>query len=448
MPNIKINKIVAHLLFALALLSTITMYADDNQSDNTATMYVERGKKYLEEQNKPIAQAYFKRALTIDPENTQALHYLAATLYYSGHYHEACTVFKKCAAKDPSHAPSQYSLAISHGSIGQFDKAQKILESLQKQNSENEQIRKHLLPIYIRNMDWSKASQLSTPNNLWWHNNNIANQQILLNIKRPKNNLSDVLQMIRYAKHLHEAGANVIVQTDKIYIPLLSLCPYIQKVTDQAVMDSVDQQYYLDINTFMLCMKDTLHEPPKDIPYLYANETLIAKCKSQVWYGTQFKIGINWQGAPITDAFTGTKIENPQPLQPAMLDSLFAINQLSFYTLTKGSQQTIEDLHQQNKNIYALSAMTDSGPFMDPAAIIQNMDLIITVDNFIAHLAGAMGKPVWLLLAKSADCRWFSDRRDSPWYPTMRIFRQEKEGEWESVVTAITTALEELLAKK
>ncbi len=442
------EKCMKHQLILFTLISITTLHAANDHAKEIALTQIERGKQYLNSDNKAIAQTYFHRAVEMDPTSIDALHYLAATLYYSGQYHQACTYFKTCITKDPTHGPSQYCLAVSLSSLGRFNEAQKLLELLHTNNPENKLIDMQLLPLYIRSMDWNNALPLCTPNDLWRYTSDISDQTIVLTINSPENHLGDVLQMVRYAKHLHQAGAKVIVQTQKIFIPLLRLCPYIQTVVHQESIEPVDHRYTLDTNTFMICMRDTLAEPSKDIPYLYPDEQLRKKCKSQLWYDPLFKVGISWQAEQIADAFSGTQINDPHPLQPEMLDPLFDQNEISLYTVTNGSQRIIDQLNAQNKVIYKLNSMTDSGPFMDTAAIIHNMDLIITVDNFIAHLAGALGKPVWLLLPKSADPRWFADRDDSPWYPTMRIFRQEKQGEWQSVINNVALALQDLLAKK
>jgi ADP-heptose:LPS heptosyltransferase len=121
--------------------------------------------------------------------------------------------------------------------------------------------------------------------------------------------------------------------------------------------------------------------------------------------------------------------------------SLFDIKGIKFYSLQKGeAAKEIKDLKDEN----IIADFTDQlQDFSDTASLIENLDLIITVDTAVAHLAGAMGKPVWTLLPYAADWRWLLDREDSPWYPTMRLFRQPALGDWESVMARLASNLAE-----
>jgi hypothetical protein len=125
------------------------------------------------------------------------------------------------------------------------------------------------------------------------------------------------------------------------------------------------------------------------------------------------------------------------------LASIADIPGIQLYSLQK--RYGIEQLaHVQS--VYDLGDQLDEihGPFMDTAALITQLDLVITIDTSIAHLAGGLGKKVWVLLPYAADWRWMLDRTDSPWYPTMRLFRQQAPGDWDSVMTHVRTALCEM----
>jgi hypothetical protein len=124
------------------------------------------------------------------------------------------------------------------------------------------------------------------------------------------------------------------------------------------------------------------------------------------------------------------------------LDALAPLTEIPgvhFFSLQKGTTATVETPPKQTTWSDFTSELND---FADTAALVQNLDLVITVDTSVAHLAGAMGKPTWTLLAKRPEWRWMLDREDSPWYPTMRLFRQSERGNWEDVITRVIATLE------
>ncbi len=433
------TKVIVYLLLYSSFLCS-----EQPQNKLSAQEHINQGIAHLQQNNKAIALDSFEQALELEPDNLQALRYIAATLYYSGKYYEACSYFRQCLNLNPTHAPSQYSLAIALSTVGEFDQAQQLLESLHDKDHRNKPIREQLLPIYIRNMDWYYALKLCLPNHLWWHDKDISNKKILLDVSSDQNDVGDVIHMIRYAKHLAKSGAHVTVKANKLFHHLFNLCPYIEQVIEKDPLSPYDQQYQLCMNTFILRMRETVYELSKDIPYLYADEILVEEYESKVKHDSPPHIGISWKSNQIKDGFTDVRISDPCHMQLAGLMPLFSINGINLHGLTNKEQHAIERL-VPNHTPNTFDSISTSGPLMATAAIIENMDLIITVDNYVAHLAGAMGIPVWLLLPKAADCRWFADRNDSPWYPTVRIFQQENQGEWGPVIQAVKSALEELI---
>lgn len=150
----------------------------------------------------------------------------------------------------------------------------------------------------------------------------------------------------------------------------------------------------------------------------------------------RLKIGLIWAGDPSLkdDRLRSCALEAFSPL--AISD------EISFYSLQKGpASAQVKNAHE---GLRLIDYSEDIKDFSDTAALIQNLDLIISVDTATAHLAGALGKPVWILLPFVPDWRWMLDREDSPWYPTMRLFRQTSPGDWESVLHRVKKALEQL----
>jgi len=185
---------------------------------------------------------------------------------------------------------------------------------------------------------------------------------------------------------------------------------------------------------------------PQNIPYLHADKQLAQQWHTYLSSDTQFKVGICWQADVHNDvsrlpiARRGCELKYFVPLQN--------ISHISLYSLQK--YDGLEELATMPTD-FPLHLFDDldekAGPFMDTAAIIENLDLIITVDTAVAHLAGALGKKVWLLLPYSTDWRWIVDRTDTPWYPTMKIFKQKTPFDWESVMKEVVTELENIVSK-
>jgi hypothetical protein len=194
-------------------------------------------------------------------------------------------------------------------------------------------------------------------------------------------------------------------------------------------------------------MNTTEKTIPCDIPYLYANRDHENYWKQKLAHDSKFKIGICWQGNPnySTHALRATVAAKSIPLtefKPLM--NLPNISVYSLQQMTGIEQVTLMD-HDTRLITFDASFDRTNGRFMDTAAVIKQLDLIITVDTAIAHLAGGLGVPTWILLPNPPDWRWMINRTDSPWYPeNVRLFRQQKTGDWKSVIHTVTHELKKL----
>jgi hypothetical protein len=166
-------------------------------------------------------------------------------------------------------------------------------------------------------------------------------------------------------------------------------------------------------------------------PYLFAEPDRVAAWRDRIGTGG-LRIGINWQGN------SGRFEDRGRSMPLAAFAPLAAVPGVRLISLQKGEGEE----QAANFPVTTLAGL-DDGPdaFIDTAAVMATLDLIITSDTSIAHLAGALGRPVWVALRRIPDWRWMLDRTDSPWYPTMRLFRQTTEGDWDGVFAAIAEAL-------
>lgn len=256
----------------------------------------------------------------------------------------------------------------------------------------------------------------------------------------PEGGLGDTLQFIRYAQEFKNRGAKVTAVVQKPLVPLISRCPYIDNLipigSQRPACDGIIT--YMSAPPAFHSDETTL---PKTIPYLFADTDLIKLWQQRLANNHQYKIGICWQADVYNDSSRLPVARRGMPLH--YFFQLADDKRSHFYSLQ------MFDGVEQLKDVPADFPLTvldkdfdkTHGSFMDTAAVIMNLDLIITVDTAIAHLAGALGKPVWLLLPYSTDWRWISHRTDSPWYPTMRIFKQSKAFDWQSVIDLVKKEL-------
>ena len=178
-------------------------------------------------------------------------------------------------------------------------------------------------------------------------------------------------------------------------------------------------------------------------PYLFADETLVALWKEKLKDDKNFKIGICWQGNPNYNTHFLRLVIASKFIRSSTFAPIGAISGVSIYSLQKDPADNVDESLPEGFIVHTFDGNFDKdhGRFMDTAAVMKNLDLVITVDTSIAHLAGGLGVPVWVMLPKPADWRWLLDRTDSPWYPTMRLFRQTVTGNWTTVIDEICEAL-------
>lgn len=242
---------------------------------------------------------------------------------------------------------------------------------------------------------------------------------------------------------LKQRDAYVIVECQKPLVKLLQLCPYIDKVIQTGnKLPKTDLQAL--IMSMPLIFNTVLETIPIYIPYLYADNQLVELWHEKIKYDTNFKIGICWQ----TDMHKNSsnaqahKDSLAKSIPLSLLAELSQLNNVTLYSLQKINGIEQLEVLPQHLPVISFDNFDEShGPFMDTAALIKNLDLVITVDTSIAHLAGGLGTPTWILLPHQADWRWLLNRYDSPWYPTMRLFRQPEAGDWYTVMNSVKQAI-------
>lgn len=285
--------------------------------------------------------------------------------------------------------------------------------------------------LYQRRWQTEDFQTLPQPIKKW--NGKIGNFTLLL---LSEQGLGDTIQFIRYAKYLSDRG---------IAINFKSQPPLVSLLEGQCGISSINSKidyfisfnydcYLLDLPYFL---KTQLNSIPSEIPYIFAKEFKINKFTNIIKDEKKLKIGVCWRGSKTNQRTISRSIDIE------LLKPILSLNKdITFYSLQLSD--SINELYQLPVELRPVDLSSFIDDFSDTSAIIHHMDIIITIDSSIAHLAGAMGKKTLLLLNYSSDWRWLMDRNDSPWYPTINIFRQDKLCDWTKVVSDVRAYLSSL----
>jgi tetratricopeptide (TPR) repeat protein len=263
-----------------------------------------------------------------------------------------------------------------------------------------------------------------------WRGEPVEGKRILLH---PEQGLGDSIQFIRYAPMLASRGAKVVLQCDHSLVRLFQSLPGISVVIarDQPLPEF---DLHCPVMSLPLAFATRLESIPAEVPYLSPPSQDRARWQQLVRSEQkQLKVGLAWAGSSIhrNDRSRSMKLSQLQPLG--------SVAGVQFFSMQKGKES--EQLSSLREDWPMVDLADELNDFADTAGLVSQLDLVISVDTSVAHLAGAMGKPVWVLLPFAPDWRWLLDRGDSPWYPTMRLFRQPSQGDWDSVVEQVRTAL-------
>jgi tetratricopeptide (TPR) repeat protein len=357
--------------------------------------------------------AHCTEALRQKPDLAAARNIIGAILLKQGEFAEARTHFDEAIRLDPEFAEAHSNLAMVLLPLGEFERGWRAYE-----------------------WRWKRTDFVTRPFEMpIWDGSPVAGKTVLLHAEQ---GLGDTLQFIRYVPVVKKLGATVVCACPKPLLPLLSRCAGIDKLMSQE-----EPAPKFDVHAPLLSLPGilgtTLSTIPADVPYLFADEKLVEKWRRELAVFPGFKVGIAWKG-------NSKHAMDRHRSMPLMQFAPLALDGVHLLSMQKGEGT------EQLAGTAGRFAVTDlsprldvnTGAFMDTAAVMKNLDLVITTDTAIAHLAGGLGVPVWVALPFVPDWRWLLDREDSPWYPTMRLFRQTVAGNWEDVFARMSAELEKL----
>ncbi|NQW01529.1 MAG: tetratricopeptide repeat protein [Rhodospirillales bacterium] len=392
------------------------------------------------------AIAYLTRTIALKPDFTHALNNMGNVLRRQGRPMEAAAFYNKAIISAPGFALGYNNLGNVLRDLGQLDKAIAAFRRARDLDPELAEAPYNLALALLLTGDFAAgwegyrwrhqipggppaARQFSQPP---WDGGDVSGKTLYL---YPEQGLGDTIQFCRYVPLVAQRGGKIILRVPADLDALLTSLAGV----DSMVLETEPGPETFDVHASLLDLprifatdQDTI---PWSGPYLGVGEKQAAVWADRIRADRGLRVGLVWAGN------AGHENDRNRSMDPRILAPLSRIDGITLHSLQIGSGN-------QAKALFG-DAIVDLAPWIrdwsDTAAAIRNLDLMISVDTSSAHLAGAMGSEVWTLLPYMPDWRWQLDRDDSPWYPTMRLFRQTAIGDWDSVVQRLVTALENRL---
>jgi tetratricopeptide (TPR) repeat protein len=364
-----------------------------------------RGAALREQGRHDAAVESYQRAVQLGPQCVEAHVGLANTLSDLRRLEEAARAYDRAIELRPDNAEARFARSLALLRSGDFEQGWRELEW----RWQTSQLKQRDLPI----PRWRGAA--------------IVGKRILIHAEQ---GLGDTIQFVRYLPLVKQRGGEVVFACRDLLLPLLGGVEGADQIV--ALGEEVPPcDLHAPLHSLPYIFDTALETIPQSIPYVSVDEQLFETWKGRLDQLPEKKIGICWQGN------RNHRRDRFRSIPKQHFENLTGLDGITVISLQKGAEPIGDGVIDWLDEIDR-----DSGPFMDTAAIIENLDLVISSDTSVAHLAGALGRPVWLALDYAADWRWLLDRSDSPWYPTMRLFRQTSFGDWDGVMCRIREALE------
>lgn len=446
--------------YAEAFLSLGNAYAAHGDGDAAAGAYREGlrlrpdsadalnglGLALISQRRADEAAVFLRHAIRLRPEMTGAYNNLGLALAELGKYEEAEAIYEEALRLDPNYSEAHVNLGNA------FKEEARLTESLAcydialwlKPQSATARWNRSLALLQSGDFDrgWLEyasrhlrkgAAQARTFQVPGWDGSALDGRRVLVYSEQ---GLGDVVQFVRYAGLLKEAGACVLFEAPSPLACLLSSCPLIDRLIIEG--ESLPQfDIHVSIMDLPRLFHTRLQSVPTGIPYIFAEPGRVNRYRERLKAVEGLKVGIAWQGNP------HHQWDRHRSVPLTFFEPLAAVKGVQLVSAQRGpGVEQIDGLGSRFPLIQLLErSLPDEEGVADTAAIVANMDLVVTVDTAVAHIAGAMGKPVWVVLSTMVDWRWLLDREDSPWYPSMRLFRQERRGDWPPVFARVAAEL-------
>jgi Flp pilus assembly protein TadD len=420
---------------------------------NSAAVLTNLGTALRKQGKLADAVASYQEALRCQPNYTDAYNSLGNTLLQMGKCDEAIAHYRQALALRPDHAEVHNNLGTAYVEQGKRAEAVTCLQQAVRLKPDYAEAHRNLALLWLllgnfeqgwpefewrwQCRDFPKRS-FAQPR---WDGSPLQGRTVLLHAEQ---GFGDTLQFIRYAPRVKERGGAVVVECQPELVSLLSTCPGIDQVV---AAGSLLPPFAAHAPLLSLpgVFRTSLATIPAKVPYLWADAQLVERWRPEVSavpplptpspsggegkVRGSFKIGITWQGRP---SHPGDRHRSVPLAQFTPLARLDGVRLVSLQVGPAAAQAAGSDL-----GVIDLGSRFSPASFADAAAVMMSLDLVVTVDSAVAHLAGALGVPVWVAVPFAPDFRWLLERDDSPWYPSMRLFRRKDPSNWEEVFARI-----------
>jgi tetratricopeptide (TPR) repeat protein/ADP-heptose:LPS heptosyltransferase len=366
------------------------------------------------------ARQCYQRVLQMDEGNIKALNNLGKIDYDMGFPEKAVQWYQKALAVSPDYAEARFNQALALLSMGDYENGWREYAWRFR--------RKTARQVY--------PHTLSSPR---WYGEPYPDRRLLVHCEQ---GMGDVLQFIRFLPQVKQLGGTLIVEAHPPLLPVLNSMPCIDHLVGFNAERPADIAHDLHVPLLSLphLFQTRLDTIPSKVPYIGVDKSRQEAWKSRLQKHLDGIRGIRAQGPRIGLIWSGSSLNPKRNLDVHQFKPLTDLSGIQFYSLQTGRQAEQLTIPPRLPVMPLGNELADFG---DTAAIMAHMDLIISVDTAAAHLAGALGKPVWVLLPAGADWRWPLNHRDSPWYPNARIFRQTRPGHWDDVILSVSHHLGE-----
>ncbi|HKX11444.1 MAG TPA: tetratricopeptide repeat-containing glycosyltransferase family protein [Stellaceae bacterium] len=402
------------------------------------------GIAYFDREDFPAAERYYRRALALDPNFAEAHNNLANVLRQQHKFEEAIPEYARAMELKPGYADAAANLASVLHISGRFEEAMSSCRWALTLNPNQPHAHTGLGILHLLHADlpqgWPEyewrllmpESRHVAPPGPAWDGSNPAGRKILI---YGEQGFGDALQFCRYLPMLRDLGATVFLRLPQPVVGLIGdSMPGIDVSSSQGLpaydchcaLVSLPHRFQTRLNTI-----------PNPLGYLRARPETAGKWAARLGSGPELKVGVVWTGNPkhVNNRYRAVAAEALLPL--------LAIEGTRFFSLQVGGRHG-ELTKCSNGAVPDFSAeLTD---YAETAGVIANLDLVVSICTSVSHLAGAMGKPLWMLLNAVPDWRWMLERADNPWYPSARLFRQRKPGEWTDVIERVGAELRAVVA--
>lgn len=395
------------------------------------------------------AVAAATRACSLDPNSPEALNNLGSALVEVGRFDEAVVALQKALAINPDYAYAYSNMGNVLRNLGRLDEALAAFGKAVELAPDAATARKNLGLVLMQKGDYRAGwpeyghrwvadgrEPRDYPKPLW-KGETLPGKTLLLYAEQ---GLGDAIQFARFVPHLATPDMRIVLE---VHPQLMGLMRSLKGVADIIPVWGATPAFdaflpLMDVPGVLGLMPDTL---PREVPYLAAEPERVARWREKLG-AHGFKVGIIWQG------FDGTPRKRARSAPLSCFEPLADIEGVRLISLQKLSPGTPVDPAINRLGVETLGPDFDAGPdaFLDTAAVMECLDLVVTIDTSVAHLAGALARPVWIALNQVADWRWKMQGRNCVWYPTAQLYRQLQDGDWSPVFQDIAADLSRLVA--